>query len=98
MHEVGGRLMSPTARGGVSPVNASVTEMILSAVAAQRGCDVLDLPPLFEAIDPEAVERLVACDATNEVTFRYLGYEVTATSREDVRITGEDDRRRTRGW
>ena len=90
--------MSSTARGGVTSVNAGVPETILPEVATRRGCDVLDLPSLFEAIDPEAVERFVACDATNEVTFRYLGYDVTATSRADVRITGEDDRRRTRGW
>lgn len=37
-------------------------------------------PPLYEAIDPEALNNLFREQNTGEVTFTYLDYEITVTN------------------
>jgi len=36
-----------------------ITEAVINAVAAVSGTDPLELPPLYEAIDPDALELIV---------------------------------------
>lgn len=36
-----------------------ITELVIDAVAAVSGQDPLDLPPLYEAVDPDALELVV---------------------------------------
>ncbi len=36
-----------------------ITEVIIDAVAAVSGTDPLELPPLYEAVDPDALELIV---------------------------------------
>lgn len=68
--------------------NGSAVEGVVEAVAAASDRAVVaeepgeePLPPLYDAIDPEALDRLVGSfDAQRPagcVTFRYAGYEVT---------------------
>jgi hypothetical protein len=60
-----------------------VSDRIVSAVAAELDTDPLDLPPLNDAIDVEALEALYAsCDDRRcdlELRFVYVGREVTVT-------------------
>lgn len=37
----------------------SITEVVIDAVAAVSGRDPLDLPPLYEAVDPDALDLIV---------------------------------------
>lgn len=59
-----------------TPAEQSTT--VVEAVARRVGSDPLDLPPLFEAVDTDALDALVA-NSTGpiEVTFEYQGYTVT---------------------
>lgn len=57
-----------------TPVYAVVT-----AVADASGMDIAELPPLYEAIDPEALNDLFTArsePAVGQVSFQYAGYDV----------------------
>ena len=59
------------------------SEGVYSVVAAIEDCSPLDLLPLAESIDPDALDTLLTGDTdTNQVSFEYYGYLVTATPRE----------------
>ncbi|WP_049892821.1 HalOD1 output domain-containing protein, partial [Natronococcus jeotgali] len=56
---------------------------VYTVVAAIENCTPLDLPPLAEVIDPDALDALLTEDTrTDEVSFKYCGYTVTVTSDE----------------
>lgn len=56
---------------------------VVTAAAAARGTDPVDLPPLYDSVDADALNALVdgavdRPDAVNgRVSFSYAGYEVT---------------------
>lgn len=60
-------------RGKEEPTSLMV--QILREVARVEGQEVTDLPPLHQAIDIEAVER-VAQTKDTRIEFRYLDYDV----------------------
>lgn len=65
---------------------------VVSAVATAEGVDPCDLSPLYSAIDPDALERLLstgdrAGGAALEVTFEYHGYDVTVTPDATVELS-----------
>lgn len=62
----------------------SPSHEIVDAVSSAEGVGPTDLPPLFEAIDPEALDALFRSDADVEVTFDYQGYEVTVRDGANV--------------
>jgi len=39
--------------------NRPITEAVIDALSAVTGRDALDLPPLYEAVDPDALELIV---------------------------------------
>lgn len=51
------------------------SEDIVQAVAVREGTDPTALDPLYEAIDPDALDAVV--DSGAVVTFEYEGYEIT---------------------
>ena len=61
-------------------------------VAEQKGVSPERLPPLYEAINPDALAALfeptIAGDrrAPGHVTFTYSGYRVTVTSRNEIDV------------
>ncbi|PSP86151.1 hypothetical protein BRC83_01855 [Halobacteriales archaeon QS_1_68_17] len=62
-----------------SPVGA-----VVNAVSRASGTDPMALPPLYRAVDPDALDGLVAADDRSadhdlRVTFRFAGYAVTVT-------------------
>ena len=72
-----------------SDVPASVA--VINAVSAVTGTDPVELPPLYETIDPDALNSLFeARDRTGSsprVEFTYNGFDVTV--RDGPRVTVE---------
>lgn len=69
------------------PATESPVHLVTGAVAMIRGVDVRELDPLFEAVDPEALERIVGTgDPTgvDSVRFTYGGFEVVVESRGHI--------------
>jgi len=82
----------------------TLSETILFEVAALEGVDPLDLPPLFEVVDPESLDELFAGRRSSSppapgrspvtVGFVYHGYRITATSDGTLlveRVDGTED-------
>ena len=64
--------MEPTLSTG-EPTSLAVE--VVQKVARLEGRDAIDLPPVGEVIDIDAVERLAQTEGAR-VVFRYLAYEV----------------------
>ncbi|SFR36557.1 HalOD1 output domain-containing protein [Halogeometricum limi] len=54
-----------------------VSTSVVLSVAAIEGEEPTALPPLAEAIDPDALDDLFAGDVRGQVSFTYTGYDVT---------------------
>ncbi|MFC6614693.1 HalOD1 output domain-containing protein [Halopenitus salinus] len=68
--------------------NRSVSERVIRRVAETTDRDVLDLPVLYDAVDPDALNAVVESMSDGEVAFQYAGHEVTVDG--DGRIELED--------
>lgn len=75
----------------------SASESVVESVAAREGVDPLDLDvPLFDVIDPDALDRLVrsAVDGGGRppirIAFTYYGYDVIVTSDGLVHVSREN--------
>lgn len=75
-------------------MSAELTARIVEAVARQTGTDPLELPPLFEAVDPDAIETLCGphengrCECT--VSFEYADHTVKIAG-TDVAVSAISD-------
>lgn len=63
---------------------STVSERVVQKVATASSTDVMELPALWDAIEPDALDKLVEEMADGEVSFAYAGYEVTVTSDETI--------------
>lgn len=60
--------------GGDEAVSTAVVE----AVSEASETSVVDLPPLYESVDPDALDTLFSGEQTPDcLTFEYAGYLVT---------------------
>jgi len=60
---------------------------IVETVAAQTGRDPTELPPIYDAIDPDALSRFVeSTDSTASLEFHYCGNIVTVSGSGAVDI------------
>lgn len=59
-------------------------------VARREEASPVDLPPLYETVDPDALQGLVASadDEAFSVEFSYHGYEVTVAADGSVDVEG----------
>lgn len=71
----------------------SLSLVVVETVADAAGVDPLELPPLYGAVDPEALDSLfqprpgVGDDrSAKAVRFTYHGYEVSVTEDGDVSL------------
>lgn len=67
------------------------SEAVITAVAAVAGRKPVDLPPLYEAVDPDALDSLVAHarrtgTGTHELWFTYDEFDVGVRSDGRLRI------------
>lgn len=69
----------------IADTDAFIYEL-LELVSSATGVDPLELPPLFDAIDPEAVQRTLQSGAANatKVSFHYAGCEVVVTGDREL--------------
>ncbi|WP_436924217.1 HalOD1 output domain-containing protein [Halosimplex amylolyticum] len=77
----------------MSEENPTIVLSILEAVAAADRTDTFELPPLSDAVDPDALNALFDPSgrqpAPTRFTFPYAGHEVTITS--DRRVLLDTD-------
>ena len=73
----------------MSRVRESVSERIVRRVADVTDSNGCDLPLLYEAVDPDALDALVAHMETGTVTFEYAGSEVTVESCGTISVVGD---------
>lgn len=62
---------------------------VVSAVAEAEGVDVVELPPLYDTIDPEALNALFTSQddaAVSTVEFEYAGYTVVVRGESTVEV------------
>jgi hypothetical protein len=63
-----------------------VSERLIEAVAAEIGTNPIELPLLYETIDPDALDALVESLSGGEITFSYAGCAVTVESTGAIEI------------
>ncbi|WP_049927808.1 HalOD1 output domain-containing protein [Halopiger goleimassiliensis] len=64
---------------------------VLDRIAAREGCDRSSLPPLYEAVDPDAVIAVLESNPAVTVRFEYAGYRVEiGPGLEGATIVDED--------
>ena len=61
--------------------------VVVDAVAAVSNTAVEDLTPIFEVVDPDALDALFTQSSTGRVTFAYEGYGVCVFADGMVAIT-----------
>lgn len=71
-----------------------LSERIVTEVAARDGIDPVELPPLFDSVDPDALEALFASTATGaerrgKIWFPYADYDITIEYGDDPVVTIE---------
>ena len=71
----------------------SLTVAVVEQVANREHVDPLDLPPLTEVIDPDALNALFEAPgaSADRVTFNYHGYEIVVEGPEQVQVTPFED-------
>lgn len=78
--------MSNTSRS----IETAVSTKLVQRVAAVTDQTVTELPPLYETIDPEALDAVIDSAATDEssleVQFTYSGCQISVSGAGAVRI------------
>ncbi|MFC5973260.1 HalOD1 output domain-containing protein [Halomarina salina] len=59
---------------------------LVEAVATEAGCHPVDLPPLYDTLDPDALDRLFPLRGDGEIVLHYHGYEVTLRDVDDITV------------
>lgn len=85
--------VTPSTDDGTTTTDSdAVCETIVTAVADAKGVSPLEVsPPLYEAIDPDAIQAVLASmqsppeESVGTLQFPYSGYDVTVT--EDGRVS-----------
>ncbi|WP_435178319.1 HalOD1 output domain-containing protein [Halorussus sp. AFM4] len=78
-------------------IGRRVSTAIVTAVAEAEGLSPTDLaPPLHDAVDPEALDRLFGGDrhraeGETRVSFTYYGYDVRVGGPDDVVVRPADE-------
>ncbi len=74
----------------------SVTDAIVTTVADAEGVDVLELPPLWDVVNPDALETAFSpskCDRSvnraGQIAFSYCGYRVLVEYGDSVTVSLE---------
>jgi hypothetical protein len=72
----------------------SVSHAVVQRIATATDKNAADLPPLYETIDPDALNELgksVEADRTPlTITFIYVGQQVTVTGNGIVQLDGSE--------
>jgi|GEM_PF-434130 len=96
--KVEGTVSTPLAQqtGTESDGDDSVSSIVVEAVAKAEGTRPVNLTePLYEAVDPDALDRLFGTGgdtAGGRIEFTYVDYRVTVTVDDDVYVSVYPDR------
>lgn len=76
----------------------SITVLIHAAIAARVGSDASECPPLYDVIDPDALDTLFAphhrtTERHGKVIFEYCGYQVTVNADRTIELEPLDTER-----
>jgi len=66
----------------------TVSERVIRTVAEATDTDPAALPPLYESVDPDALNELVESMSDGEVSFEHADCEITVDSDGGVQLTG----------
>lgn len=67
------------------------SEKLSTKVAANVDCNVVELPPLYNTIDPDTLNTIVDSMTTGAVSFRYNGHDVTVFSDGTVTLSDQPE-------
>lgn len=67
-------------------MSVTASERVIQRVATATESDELDLPQLYDVIDPDALDTFIEQLADGQITFTYAGYEVTVTSEKTISL------------
>lgn len=79
-----------------NPFTEQVSTEVVTAVADAKCLDPTDLPPLYDAIDPDALDRLFRSEVQNgasgtvKVQFTFAGCDVVVDTENRVTVTPTD--------
>lgn len=86
----------PLTTGAVGTAETELTsQAVVRAVAAETGRDPLQLQPLYEVLDPDALDSLCSTGDSGttpaRIEFRYAGCEVRVSGDDEVAVTRLED-------
>ena len=64
----------------------TVSEQVVEKVARVTGTDALELPPLYDSVDPDALDSLATGPGDVEIAFVYAGQEVCVESGGEISV------------
>lgn len=79
---------------GTNSGDEPISRQVVDAVAAAKGVDPLELPPLYDTVDPDALDSLFggsdAGAAITDLRFEIAGCEVLVRGSDDVVVVRSD--------
>ena len=92
-HRVGDEQGDSAAQTVHRTTDGPMSDAVVTGVAAARETSPLELPPLADTVDPDALNTLFAADRTScRVTFRYAGCHVLVAADRTVTVTSAPGR------
>ena len=82
--------MRQTDDGPALHPDATASEAVVATVAERAGTDPVALPPLYDTIDPDALDAIFRDGRPGRVSFGYAGYEVTVCGRDQITVICEE--------
>lgn len=70
---------------------APISEQVVQRMERATGLNPGEMPPLYDSIDPDALDTLVTRMADGEIRFRYIDHWIVITSSGDVQIHALSD-------
>ena len=67
-------------------MGTSASEQVIQTVAKQSNTDGLDLPPLFDTLDPDSLDTLIRGMTDGKISFSYAGYDITVNSQGAIEV------------
>lgn len=73
--------------------NDRASTRVLRCVSAVSGLDPLQLPPLYDVVDPDALDALVSRGERGDcsLSFRFAGTHVHISAAGDIRVSPVDE-------
>lgn len=65
------------------------SERILRKVADETDTDILELPPLYQTVDVDHLDKIIESMDDGSISFTYYGENITVTSEGTVRLSDE---------